>query len=135
MSPLSSNTTADEATTILKCSLGTRLSPGLPFQGFWIPVSELNFWVVPLQARIAFMSMGSIFWNFCLSSTMNKHNFGLKKGFEFSVTFAYGLHLKYWKDSTTLFLEVSFGIVLLHSTFVFLVCIEFIDNIIQARIM
>ncbi|WCJ24832.1 Peroxisomal membrane 22 kDa (Mpv17/PMP22) family protein [Euphorbia peplus] len=39
---------------------------------FWIPVSALNFWVVPLQARVAFMSMGSIFWNFCLSSTMNK---------------------------------------------------------------
>ncbi|PON96492.1 Mpv17/PMP [Trema orientale] len=39
---------------------------------FWIPVSVLNFWVVPLQARVAFMSMGSIFWNFCLSSTMNK---------------------------------------------------------------
>ncbi|KAI6673175.1 hypothetical protein NL676_001081 [Syzygium grande] len=39
---------------------------------FWIPVSALNFWVVPLQARVAFMSMGSIFWNFCLSSTMSK---------------------------------------------------------------
>ncbi|KAM7497964.1 hypothetical protein LguiA_022378 [Lonicera macranthoides] len=39
---------------------------------FWIPVSILNFWVVPLQARVAFMSMGSIFWNFCLSSTMSK---------------------------------------------------------------
>ncbi|KAI4333930.1 hypothetical protein L6164_018679 [Bauhinia variegata] len=39
---------------------------------FWIPVSVLNFWVVPLQARVAFMSMGSIFWNFCLSSTMSK---------------------------------------------------------------
>lgn len=39
---------------------------------FWIPVSLLNFWVVPLQARVAFMSMGSIFWNFCLSSTMSK---------------------------------------------------------------
>ncbi|XP_065852083.1 uncharacterized protein [Euphorbia lathyris] len=39
---------------------------------FWIPVSALNFWVVPLQARVAFMSTGSIFWNFCLSSTMNK---------------------------------------------------------------
>ncbi|XP_047330309.1 protein sym-1 [Impatiens glandulifera] len=39
---------------------------------FWIPVSILNFWMVPLQARVAFMSMGSIFWNFCLSSTMNK---------------------------------------------------------------
>ncbi|XP_034701072.1 protein Mpv17-like [Vitis riparia] len=39
---------------------------------FWIPVSALNFWVVPLQARVAFMSMGSIFWNFCLSATMSK---------------------------------------------------------------
>lgn len=39
---------------------------------FWIPVSILNFWVVPLQARVAFMSMGSVFWNFCLSSTMSK---------------------------------------------------------------
>ncbi|KAH7577076.1 hypothetical protein JRO89_XS01G0201300 [Xanthoceras sorbifolium] len=39
---------------------------------FWIPVSALNFWVVPLQARVAFMSMGSIFWNFYLSSTMSK---------------------------------------------------------------
>lgn len=39
---------------------------------FWIPVSILNFWVVPLQTRVAFMSMGSIFWNFYLSSTMIK---------------------------------------------------------------
>ncbi|KAE8689240.1 Leucine-rich repeat receptor-like protein kinase family protein [Hibiscus syriacus] len=39
---------------------------------FWIPVSLLNFWVVPLQARVAFMSTGSIFWNFYLSSTMSK---------------------------------------------------------------
>ncbi|XP_061355583.1 uncharacterized protein LOC133300105 [Gastrolobium bilobum] len=39
---------------------------------FWIPVSALNFGVVPLQARVAFMSMGSIFWNFFLSSTMSK---------------------------------------------------------------
>ncbi|KAH1073478.1 hypothetical protein J1N35_025806 [Gossypium stocksii] len=39
---------------------------------FWIPVSLLNFWVVPLQARVAFMSVGSIFWNFYLSSTMSK---------------------------------------------------------------
>ncbi|KAK9284451.1 hypothetical protein L1049_023624 [Liquidambar formosana] len=39
---------------------------------FWIPVSVLNFWVVPLQARVAFMSTGSIFWNFVLSSTMSK---------------------------------------------------------------
>ncbi|XVF14555.1 hypothetical protein REPUB_Repub09cG0071500 [Reevesia pubescens] len=39
---------------------------------FWIPVSLLNFWVVPLQARVAFMSTGSIFWNFFLSSTLSK---------------------------------------------------------------
>nr|GMD92778.1 protein SYM1 [Ipomoea batatas] len=39
---------------------------------FWIPVSVLNFWVVPLQARVAFMSMASIFWNFWLSATMSK---------------------------------------------------------------
>ncbi|XP_051124827.1 protein SYM1 [Andrographis paniculata] len=39
---------------------------------FWIPVSILNFWVVPLQARVGFMSMGSIFWNFFLSSTMSR---------------------------------------------------------------
>lgn len=39
---------------------------------FWIPVSILNFWAVPLQARVAFMSMNSIFWNFYLSSTMSK---------------------------------------------------------------
>ncbi|XP_054815974.1 protein sym-1-like [Prosopis cineraria] len=39
---------------------------------FWIPVSAINFWVIPLQARVAFMSMGSIFWNFFLSSTMSK---------------------------------------------------------------
>lgn len=39
---------------------------------FWVPVSILNFWVVPLPARVAFMSTGSIFWNFYLSSTMIK---------------------------------------------------------------
>ncbi|XP_009617141.1 protein sym-1 isoform X2 [Nicotiana tomentosiformis] len=39
---------------------------------FWIPVSVLNFWVIPLQARVAFMSMASIFWNFWLSATMSK---------------------------------------------------------------
>ncbi|PIN18888.1 Peroxisomal membrane protein MPV17 [Handroanthus impetiginosus] len=39
---------------------------------FWIPVSILNFWVVPLQVRVAFMSMASIFWNFYLSSTMSQ---------------------------------------------------------------
>ncbi|KAG9448191.1 hypothetical protein H6P81_014319 [Aristolochia fimbriata] len=39
---------------------------------FWIPVSVLNFWVVPLQTRVAFMSTCSIFWNFYLSSTISK---------------------------------------------------------------
>ncbi|KAG6420720.1 hypothetical protein SASPL_117257 [Salvia splendens] len=39
---------------------------------FWIPVSILNFGVVPLQARVAFMSISSIFWNFYLSSTMSR---------------------------------------------------------------
>ncbi|KAK9088742.1 hypothetical protein Scep_027824 [Stephania cephalantha] len=39
---------------------------------FWIPASVLNFWVIPLQARVAFMSTCSIFWNFYLSSTMSK---------------------------------------------------------------
>ncbi|KAL8031639.1 hypothetical protein ABFX02_13G039100 [Erythranthe guttata] len=39
---------------------------------FWIPVSILNFGLVPLQARVAFMSMSSIFWNFYLSSTMSR---------------------------------------------------------------
>lgn len=39
---------------------------------FWTPASLLNFWVVPLQARVAFMSCCSIFWNFYLSTTMVK---------------------------------------------------------------
>ncbi|KAK1302725.1 hypothetical protein QJS10_CPB12g00797 [Acorus calamus] len=39
---------------------------------FWVPVSVLNFWVVPLQARVAFMSTCSIFWNFYLSTTLSK---------------------------------------------------------------
>ncbi|XP_043699156.1 protein sym-1 [Telopea speciosissima] len=39
---------------------------------FWIPVSILNFWLIPLQTRVAFMSTCSIFWNFYLSSTMSK---------------------------------------------------------------
>lgn len=39
---------------------------------FWIPYSLLNFWVIPLHGRVAFMSLGSIFWNFILSSTMSK---------------------------------------------------------------
>ncbi|KVH96700.1 Mpv17/PMP22 [Cynara cardunculus var. scolymus] len=40
---------------------------------FWIPVSVVNFWAIPLQARVGFMSMNSIFWNFYLSSTLNNH--------------------------------------------------------------
>ncbi|XP_010924717.1 protein SYM1 isoform X2 [Elaeis guineensis] len=39
---------------------------------FWIPVSILNFGVVPLAARVAFMSSCSIFWNFYLSTTMSR---------------------------------------------------------------
>lgn len=39
---------------------------------FWVPASILNFWVIPLQVRVAFMSTCSIFWNFYLSSTMSK---------------------------------------------------------------
>ncbi|KAL8228327.1 hypothetical protein R6Q57_015911 [Mikania cordata] len=39
---------------------------------FWIPVSVINFWAIPLQARVGFMSMNSIFWNFYLSSTVSK---------------------------------------------------------------
>ncbi|CAK9864189.1 unnamed protein product [Sphagnum jensenii] len=37
---------------------------------FWFPASILNFGLVPLQARVAFMSSCSIFWNFYLSITM-----------------------------------------------------------------
>lgn len=39
---------------------------------FWTPATVLNFWVVPLQARVAFMSCCSVFWNFYLSTTMVK---------------------------------------------------------------
>ncbi|CAL4947597.1 unnamed protein product [Urochloa decumbens] len=39
---------------------------------FWIPVSIVNFGIIPLPARVAFMSSCSIFWNFYLSTTMNK---------------------------------------------------------------
>ncbi|KAF9621828.1 hypothetical protein IFM89_028416 [Coptis chinensis] len=39
---------------------------------FWVPVSVLNFWVIPLQARVAYMSTCSIFWNFYLSTAMSK---------------------------------------------------------------
>lgn len=39
---------------------------------FWTPASLLNFWAVPLQTRVAFMSCCSIFWNFYLSTTMVK---------------------------------------------------------------
>uniref|UniRef100_A0A0A9G6T3 Protein Mpv17 n=1 Tax=Arundo donax TaxID=35708 RepID=A0A0A9G6T3_ARUDO len=39
---------------------------------FWIPVSIVNFGMIPLSARVAFMSSCSIFWNFYLSTTMSK---------------------------------------------------------------
>ncbi|EFJ09671.1 hypothetical protein SELMODRAFT_129542 [Selaginella moellendorffii] len=39
---------------------------------FWIPASALNFSVVPLDARVGFMSCCSIFWNFYLSNAMGK---------------------------------------------------------------
>lgn len=39
---------------------------------FWIPASVLNFGLIPLQARVAFMSSCAIFWNFYLSTTMGK---------------------------------------------------------------
>ncbi|XP_047054909.1 protein Mpv17-like [Lolium rigidum] len=39
---------------------------------FWIPVSIVNFGMIPLPARVGFMSSCSIFWNFYLSTTMNK---------------------------------------------------------------
>lgn len=39
---------------------------------FWIPASILNFRVIPLQARVAFMSTCAIFWNYYLSSTMSR---------------------------------------------------------------
>ncbi|KMZ64673.1 Protein Mpv17 [Zostera marina] len=39
---------------------------------FWIPVSIMNFGLVPLPARVAFMSACSVFWNFYLSTTMFK---------------------------------------------------------------
>lgn len=39
---------------------------------FWIPASIMNFAVVPLDTRVAFMSCCSIFWNFYLSTTMGR---------------------------------------------------------------
>nr|TKW19374.1 hypothetical protein SEVIR_4G016200v2 [Setaria viridis] len=39
---------------------------------FWTPVSVVNFGMIPLHARVTFMSTCSIFWNFYLSNTMNK---------------------------------------------------------------
>ncbi|KAJ1285244.1 hypothetical protein BS78_03G265200 [Paspalum vaginatum] len=39
---------------------------------FWVPVSIVNFGMIPLSARVAFMSSCSIFWNFYLSTTMSK---------------------------------------------------------------
>eukprot|EP00249_Psilotum_nudum_P010658 c22683_g1_i1 orf=342-1037(+) len=39
---------------------------------FWIPASVLNFGAVPLEARVAFMSTCSIFWNFYISNILSK---------------------------------------------------------------
>lgn len=39
---------------------------------FWIPASVVNFTVVPLPARVAFMSSCGVFWNFYLSSLAGK---------------------------------------------------------------
>ncbi|GJP53921.1 hypothetical protein CLOM_g13042 [Closterium sp. NIES-68] len=39
---------------------------------FWVPATCLNFAVVPLEARVAFMSCCAIFWNFHLSSSLGK---------------------------------------------------------------
>ncbi|GAQ90114.1 hypothetical protein KFL_006020030 [Klebsormidium nitens] len=39
---------------------------------FWVPAATVNFGVVPLQARVGFMSVCAIFWNFYLSSRMMK---------------------------------------------------------------
>ncbi|CAM6099185.1 unnamed protein product [Calypogeia fissa] len=41
---------------------------------FWTPMSFLNFGVVPLEARVAFMSTCAICWNFYLSSVVSKKN-------------------------------------------------------------
>ncbi|CAI5461485.1 unnamed protein product [Closterium sp. Yama58-4] len=41
---------------------------------FWIPAASLNFAVVPLEARVAFMSVCAIFWNFYLSSSVGKES-------------------------------------------------------------
>ncbi|KAF3582372.1 hypothetical protein DY000_02035875 [Brassica cretica] len=38
----------------------------------WVRALRMStYGVVPLQARVAFMSMGSVFWNFYLSSTLS----------------------------------------------------------------
>ncbi|KAG6545853.1 hypothetical protein Mapa_012814 [Marchantia paleacea] len=39
---------------------------------FWTPVTFLNFGVVPLEARVAFMSSCAVFWNFYLSTAVSK---------------------------------------------------------------
>lgn len=38
---------------------------------FWLPATCLNFWAVPLDARVTFMSTCGIFWNFYLSSNVS----------------------------------------------------------------
>ncbi|KAL3702305.1 hypothetical protein R1sor_020327 [Riccia sorocarpa] len=39
---------------------------------FWTPVTFLNFGLVPLDARVAFMSSCAVFWNFYLSTAVSK---------------------------------------------------------------
>ncbi len=39
---------------------------------FWVPASMVNFSMVPLQYRVAYMSTCAIFWNFYLSLASNK---------------------------------------------------------------
>lgn len=39
---------------------------------FWVPASMINFSLVPLQYRVAYMSSCAIFWNFYLSLASNK---------------------------------------------------------------
>ncbi|KAL2630063.1 hypothetical protein R1flu_014749 [Riccia fluitans] len=39
---------------------------------FWTPVTFLNFGLVPLEARVAFMSSCAVFWNFYLSTAVSK---------------------------------------------------------------
>ena len=38
---------------------------------FWVPASVVNFWVVPLQYRVLWMSTCGLFWAGYLSYTSN----------------------------------------------------------------